>query len=64
MVVDNRTIAAVSEEAYVHSREFVHIKMFTPTNHNLLPEVTAVVKPVKADFSDYSTFGSHRVTIL
>lgn len=56
VVIHNRTFTTISKVAYVHSREFVNVKMFTPTNHDLLPKVAAVIAPMKTDFSGHSPF--------
>ena len=50
--MNGSTIAAISKEAFPSSREFIDVEMFTSTDQNLLFEVTAIIKPVKTDFSE------------
>ena len=61
----NCSIAAISQEAFHGSRKFVHKEVFfTVADQNLLLKITAIAKPVKTNFSDYSSLAFERMSIL
>lgn len=53
VIMDSSTIAAISQEAFPSSREFIDVEIPTSADQNLLFEVTAIIKPVKTDFSEH-----------
>lgn len=57
VIMNGSTIAAISQEAFPSSREFIDVEIFTSTDQNLLFEVTAIIEPVKADFSEHWAVG-------
>lgn len=63
-MMNSSTIAAVSQEAFPGSREFIDVEIFTPTDQNLLFEVTAITEPVKTDFSEHCAVGMSRMTVF
>lgn len=64
VIMNSSTIAAISQEAFPSSREFIDVESFTPADQNLLFEITAIIKPVKTNFSEYSAVGLSRMTIF
>ena len=62
--MNGSTITAISQEAFPSSRQFIDVEIFASTNQNLLFEVTAIVEPVKTDFSEHWAVGESRMTVF